>query len=87
VLPVAACSGKYYLGRHGSSLLPTFSPAHHLLQEQVLCDHGAPTTGSNQLSQSGEQVEKQVNTVFHACRGEYPSAKAAIAKRLTLLMK
>jgi hypothetical protein len=37
-----------------------------LLQEQVLGNNSSATTGSNQLSHGGEQVENQENDIFHA---------------------
>jgi len=38
-----------------------------------------------QLCQGGEQVEKQVNDIFHAFRGQYLPAKAAIAEATDII--
>ena len=40
-----------------------------LLQQLVLGDDYAAATGSNQLSQGGEQVKQQINDISHAFRG------------------
>jgi len=56
-----------------------------LFQEQVFCDHCTASTGSQQLCQGGEQVEKQVNDIFHAFRGQYLPAKAAIAEATDII--
>ena len=40
-----------------------------LSQNQILCDDSAAATGSNQLSQGGEQVKQQANNISPAVRG------------------
>ena len=40
-----------------------------LFQEQVFGDDGSAATWSNQPSQGGEQVKKQINGALHALRG------------------
>jgi hypothetical protein len=40
-----------------------------LLQEQIFGYNSSATTGPDQHSQGGEQVENQENDIFHAVRG------------------
>ena len=56
-------------GQIGRSLARSAVDDQLLFQEQVFGDDGTAATWSNQFSQGGEQVKKQINGVLHALRG------------------